>query len=60
VRVTSQTGHNQRETSAFFAGEALIAPLLLFCQKKKIPLPLWGAKEITTFNDQLTLVIKLM
>src|SRR5882757_6369554 len=24
VRVTSQTGHNQRETSAFFAGEALI------------------------------------
>ena len=58
VRVTSQIGPAQRETSAFFAGEALIAPLLLFCQKKKIPLPLWGAKEVTTINDKLTLIIK--
>jgi hypothetical protein len=60
VRVTSQIGRDQRETSAFFAGEALIAPLILFCQKKKIPLPLWGAKEITTIDGQLTLVIKLL
>lgn len=59
VRVTTPANGNQRETAAFFSGEALIAPLLLFCQKKKIPLPLWGAKEITTLNNQLTLIIKL-
>lgn len=60
VRVTTQAGQAQRETSAFFAGEALIAPLLLFCQKKKIPLPLWGAKEISTIDNKLTLIIKLL
>jgi hypothetical protein len=59
VRVTSEGERNRRETNAVFSGEALIAPLLLFCQKKKIPLPLWGTKEVTTINDQLTLVIKL-
>lgn len=59
VRVTTPAGGDRREISAYFSGEALIAPLLLFCQKKKIPLPLWGAKEVTTLNNHLTLIIKL-
>jgi hypothetical protein len=60
VRVTAPDERNRQETAAVFAGEALIAPLLLFCQKKKIPLPLWGAKEVTTIDSRLTLVIKLI
>lgn len=60
VRVTSQTDRNQPENSASFVGEALIAPLLLFCHSKKIPLPLLGAKGITTIGGKLTLIVKLL
>jgi hypothetical protein len=59
VRVTSQVGDGKRAVNAFFAGDALIELLLLFCQKNKIPLPVCGEKKITTIDDRLTLIIKL-
>jgi len=59
VRVSSRIGARQRETSTCFSGEALIAPLVRFCQKQRIPLPAAGAKEVATFDDQLILIIRL-
>jgi len=60
VRVSTPVERSQYASNAVFSGEALIAPLLQFCQKQKIPLPRTGAKEITTIDDKLTLVIKLI
>jgi len=48
---------NNRKLS--FAGERLTAALLLCCNKKKIPLPIRGVKEVTILNGRITLIVKL-
>jgi hypothetical protein len=48
-----------KDNSVTFAGEELIAPLLLFCQRKRIPLPARGDKALTTLHNFLTLIIKI-
>ncbi|MDB5410366.1 MAG: hypothetical protein JWL84_5278 [Rhodospirillales bacterium] len=58
VTITA-TASDGRDTSLSFGGEKLVAPLLLFCNGKKIPLPLRGTKELTILNQLLTLVVKL-
>ena len=44
---------------ASFSGEALIAPLILHCSKKRIPLPIVGIKGVAMVDDQLALLIKM-
>jgi hypothetical protein len=56
----SASAADGRDTSLSFGDEQLVAPLLLFCNAKKIPLPARGTKELTILNQQLTLVIKLL
>ncbi len=59
VRVSPPADLAGSEKSVSFAGKELVAPLLLYCRRKKIPLPARGEKEIVILNKQLTLVIKL-
>lgn len=49
-----------RDAGVAFTGQELLAALLLHCQKKRIPLPARGGKEVTILSNQLTLVVKLM
>jgi hypothetical protein len=56
----SAIGSDGRDTGVSFGGEQLVAPLLLFCNLKKIPLPARGTKELTILNQQLTLDVKLL
>ena len=49
-----------RDQGVAFAGKELLAALLLHCQKKRIPLPARGAKDVMILNDQLTLIVKLL
>jgi hypothetical protein len=42
-----------------FSGEKLTAALLLFCNRKKIPLPIRGIKALTILNGRITLLVKL-
>lgn len=49
-----------RDAGVAFSGKELLAALLLHCQKKRIPLPARGAKEVTVLSNQLTLIVKLM
>jgi hypothetical protein len=58
--ILTATTSDGRDNSLSFGGEQLVAPLLLFCNGKKIPLPLRGTNELTILNQQLTLVVKLI
>lgn len=58
VRISSQGDARGQESTVTFAGKELIAPLLLFSQKKRIPLPARGVKALTTIQNFLTLIIK--
>jgi len=58
VRISSQGASRRQDNSVTFAGEELIAPLLLFSQKRRIPLPAHGVKALTTIQSLLTLIIK--
>ena len=59
VRITSLADVSGKDHSMTFAGKELIAPLLLFCQRKRIPLPARGEKALTTLHNFLTLIIKI-
>jgi hypothetical protein len=59
VRISGPSERVGEEKSVSFAGEELIAPLLLYCRRKKIPMPLRGEKQLTVLGNQLTLVVKL-
>jgi hypothetical protein len=59
VRISSLSDVKGQDKSITFAGKELISPLLLYCQKKKIPLPARGDKTITTLHNLLTLIIKV-
>lgn len=59
VRISSLSDVKGKDKSITFSGKELISPLLLYCQKKKIPLPARGDKAITTLHNQLTLIIKV-
>ena len=59
VRISPVTRGRGRDTTVSFTGKELLASLLLYCQKKRIPLPARGDKEVTTVNNQLTLIVKL-
>lgn len=59
VRISGPSETVGEEKSVVFAGEELIAPLLLYCRRKKIPMPVRGEKELMVLNNQLTLVVRL-
>jgi hypothetical protein len=59
VRISSLSDVTGEDNSVTFAGKELIAPLLLFCQRKRIPLPARGEKALTTLQNFLTLIIKI-
>jgi len=59
VRISSLSDIGGRDNSMTFGGKELIAPLLLFCQRKRIPLPARGEKALTTLHNFLTLIIKI-
>jgi hypothetical protein len=59
VRISSLSDVSGKDNSVTFAGKELIAPLLLFCQRKRIPLPARGEKALTTLHNFLTLIIKI-
>ncbi len=59
VRISPLSAPRSRERPVHFAGKQLLEALILFCHKRKIPLPARGHKEITTLNKQLTLIVRL-
>lgn len=59
VRLIGQAVANGGDTSISFSTKELIEPLLLYCKKKRIPLPARGAKDVTVVNNQLTLMVRL-
>jgi len=59
VTISSPADGDDEEKNLTFASEDLLSSLLLFCRKKKIPLPAHGEKIITTLHRRLTLVIKV-
>lgn len=59
VRIAAPMTADGTDLSISFSNAELIEPLLLFCKRKRIPLPARGAKEITTVNNCLTLIIKI-
>ena len=43
-----------------FSTEQLLTALLLFCHKKRVPLPVRGTKEIAVVSGRLMLIVTLL
>jgi hypothetical protein len=59
VIVTAAAAVDNVAKALYFSTEQLLTALLLFCNKKKIPLPVRGSKHILILNRRLMLVIKV-
>lgn len=57
VRVAADT--RRAEIDIKVKGEELLASLIFFCHKRRIPLPARGSKELAVLNGRLAVVIKL-
>jgi hypothetical protein len=58
--VQVQCGSRRNGSSLHFSGQELVAPLILFCNKKRIPLPVRGQKELTVMGGKLVLIVQLI
>jgi hypothetical protein len=59
VRVSAPSDAAGEDRSVSFTGRELAAPLLLYCRRKRIPLPARAEKQIIVLGGRLALVIKL-
>jgi hypothetical protein len=60
VIVTSAADKDDLAAALSFSTEQLLTALLLFCHKKRIPLPVRGSKEIAVVSGRLMLIVTLL
>ena len=59
VIITSAPDKDDLRAALTFSTEQLLTALLLFCHRKRIPLPVRGTKEVVVAGGRLMLIVTL-